>query len=182
MAKSNPEVDIAWELVKVLDEKAQRTIKRRLGAYLNKLEADRITAEVGGKLVTLEGFDDAMSRFVAGYERPVGLTASAIVQCHRIFTTLRLTPARAAMIAEWYSTQEWFCQQPNQIRAIANLGKDILTAERWQEYKRYNEQRLELLCDANQARITDEQDRGRPGQRTLPGMAETTGEQSDGDT
>lgn len=169
------QVEAAMAALAELNEKQLRTVKRRVGQRISKLEEARIESDPSRRCISLYKFDEVMARYIPGYESGIGMTSSAIVQASRVLEQLNINAERAAMVAEWYSTQEWYCQSPTQRRAINNLGPNILTAERWRRYKLEQEERLEMLCDEKVTKAIQDEEERRPGQRVLPAMGEGAG-------
>lgn len=112
------------------------SVKRQVAMRLNKLRADGLESKPR-RSVTLREFDRIMRMLVPGYRMPVGeLPPGQLIQASRILESAGVDKARAEDFARWISNEGWYMQDPSQGRALNAIPRNILTALRYGEYLR----------------------------------------------
>lgn len=116
------------------------SVKRQVAMRLNKLRADGLETKPR-RSVTLREFDVIMSTLVPGYRMPVGeLPPGQMIQASRILESAGIDKARAEDFATWIANEGWYMQDPSQGRALNAIPRNILTAVRYGEYLRKQEE------------------------------------------
>lgn len=112
------------------------SVKRQVAMRLNKLRADGLESKPR-RSVTLREFDRIMGTLVPGYRMPVGeLPPGQMIQASRILESAGVDQARAEDFARWIANEGWYMQDPSQGRALNAIPRNILTAVRYGEYLR----------------------------------------------
>lgn len=116
------------------------SVKRQVAMRLNKLRADGLESKPR-RSVTLREFDRIMALFCARYELPQGeLPPGQMLMASRILESSGVDAARCEDFARWISQEDWFLMNPCQARALNAIPRNILTAVRYGEYLRKQEE------------------------------------------
>lgn len=140
MSKASDTKAAAKAIMDMIPEDASEavlaSVKRQVAMRLNKLRADGLESKPR-RSVTLREFDRIMRTLVPGYRMPVGeLPPGQMIQASRILESAGVDKARAEDFARWIANEGWYMQDPSQGRALNAIPRNILTALRYGEYLR----------------------------------------------